>query len=129
MSKEQKRILVTGSYGQIGTELVTEFQKHYGKSNVIATGRKKCPDVFKENDVIYKELDISDKGRISTLIVDHDVTMIVHNASVLSATGERNPQLAYETNVQGFYNVLEATRQHQLSQLFAPSSIAAFGPR
>jgi nucleoside-diphosphate-sugar epimerase len=53
-TKEPKRILITGSYGQIGTELVLELQKKYGKQNVIASGRKKVPAIFKEHDVIYR---------------------------------------------------------------------------
>jgi len=128
MAKEAKRILITGSYGQIGTELVLALQEKYGKSNIIASGRKKCPDFFKHHDVIYRQLEITDQQKLNSIIVEDDINIIIHNASLLSATGEKNPQLAYETNVQGFYTVLEASRQHELHQLFAPSSIAAFGP-
>lgn len=45
----------------------------------------------------------------------------------MSASGEANPQLAMNINIQGFVNALEACRNHGL-RLFAPSSIAAFGP-
>jgi nucleoside-diphosphate-sugar epimerase len=61
-------------------------------------------------------------------LVDYDINAVIHNVSILSAAGEQNPQLAWETNVQSAYNVLEAARIHGLSQVLIPSSIAAFGP-
>lgn len=123
-----KKYLITGSYGQIGQPLVEEMLKRYGKENVVATGRKKPIPLFKELDIIYKRLDVRDQYGLRSLIVENDIDIIIHNASVLSATGEKNPQLAHSINFEGFYNVLEATRELGLEQLFAPSSIAAFGP-
>ena len=122
-----KRILVTGSYGQIGLELVGALREKYGNENVIATGRKKPPAVLVKNGPYYR-LDILDVTQLHTMLVDHDIDIIIHNASVLSAVGEKNPQLAYRTNVEGTYNVLEAARALKLDQVFIPSSIAAFGP-
>ena len=43
MKKDIKKILVTGSVGQIGSELTLELRKKYGAENVIATGRKTAP--------------------------------------------------------------------------------------
>ena len=123
-----KRYLVTGSYGQIGQALIPAMLERYGKENVVATGRKKKIPLFKEHDVIYHRLDVRDQFGLRSLIVEYDIDIIIHNASVLSATGEKNPQLAHSINFEGFYNVLEATRELNLEQLFAPSSIAAFGP-
>ncbi len=122
-----KRILVTGSYGQIGTELVAAMRKKYGGDNVVATGRKKPPEILKK-DGPYYQLDVLNTGQLHQLLVDLDIDIIVHNASVLSAVGEKNPQLAYRTNVEGSYNVLEAGRILKLDQVMIPSSIAAFGP-
>ena len=123
-----KRYFVTGSYGQIGMDLLPAMVKRYGKENVIATGRKKIPQTFKDLDMIYHRLDVRDGYGLRNLLVEYDVDIIIHNASVLSATGEKNPQQAHSINFEGFYNVLEATRELSLEQLFAPSSIAAFGP-
>jgi threonine 3-dehydrogenase len=122
-----KRILVTGSYGQIGTELVGALRKKYGGENVIATGRKKPPKILNENGPYY-HLDILDTTEIHSLLVNYDIDIVIHNASVLSAVGEKNPQLAYKTNVEGAYNILEAVRSLNLDQVMIPSSIAAFGP-
>ncbi len=122
-----KRILITGSYGQIGTELVGALRARYGGENVIATGRKKPPAVLTA-DGPYYHLDALDANELHSLIVNYDVDIIIHNASILSAVGEKNPQLAYRTNLESAYNVLEAARELSLDQVFIPSSIAAFGP-
>ncbi|TFH04985.1 MAG: NAD-dependent epimerase/dehydratase family protein, partial [Candidatus Thorarchaeota archaeon] len=121
------RFLVTGSYGQIGTELVGALRKKYGGKNVIATGRKKPPEILLK-DGPYLHLDILDPNQIHSMLVDNDIDIVIHNASVLSGVGEKNPQLAYHTNVEGSYNILEAVRELNLDQVMIPSSIAAFGP-
>ena len=104
-----KRILVTGSYGQIGTELVGALRRKYGGDNVVATGRKKPPAILKK-DGPYLQLDILDTNQLHAMLVDYDIDIVIHNASLLSGTGEKNPQLAYRTNIEGGYNVLEAVR-------------------
>ncbi len=121
------RFLVTGSYGQIGTELIGALRKKYGGKNVIASGRKKPPEILTK-DGPYLHLDILDPNQIHSMLVDNDIDIIIHNASVLSGVGEQNPQLAYRTNVEGAYNILEAARILKLDQVMIPSSIAAFGP-
>jgi nucleoside-diphosphate-sugar epimerase len=122
-----KRILVTGSYGQIGTELIDALRKKYGGENVIATGRKKPPEIVTKGGPYYR-LDALDMNDLQDKLVDYDINVVIHNVSILSGVGEQNPQLAWETNVQSAYNVLEAGRILGLSQVMIPSSIAAFGP-
>ncbi|MFW9848031.1 MAG: NAD-dependent epimerase/dehydratase family protein [Candidatus Thorarchaeota archaeon] len=122
-----KRILVTGSYGQIGTELIGSLRKKYGGDNVVATGRKKPPAILKK-DGPYLQLDVMDMNQLQSMLVNQDIDIVIHNASLLSGTGEKNPQLAFNTNIVGAYNVLEAVRILNLDQVMIPSSIAAFGP-
>jgi nucleoside-diphosphate-sugar epimerase len=49
-------------------------------------------------------------------------------AAILSAVGEKNPQMCWDVNINGLYNVLEAARERKLTRVFCPSSMAAFGP-
>ena len=49
-------------------------------------------------------------------------------AAILSATGEKNPMLAWDVNMNGLINVLEVAREHNMKQVLVPSSIAVFGP-
>eukprot|EP00744_Colponema_vietnamica_P000632 GILI01001112.1.p2 GENE.GILI01001112.1~~GILI01001112.1.p2 ORF type:complete len:350 (-),score=114.72 GILI01001112.1:420-1415(-) len=116
------RILLTGSGGQIGQELIPYLRKKYGDKNVIASDVK---DIGDNGPFFY--CDVLDKQRIHQLVVDNKVTWIVHLASLLSATGEKMPQLALNINAGGIQNVLEVAKQHNL-RVFAPSTIAVFGP-
>ncbi|MEJ2295031.1 MAG: NAD-dependent epimerase/dehydratase family protein [Candidatus Lokiarchaeota archaeon] len=123
-----RRILVIGAAGQIGSELVPELRKKYGNENVIATGRKTpLPDKVKNNGpVIY--LDALEKNLLSKVLFEYEIDTIFHMASILSAVGERMPQVAWNININGLINVLEASRAYKIKNLIWPSSIAVFGP-
>jgi nucleoside-diphosphate-sugar epimerase len=121
-----KKILVTGSNGQIGVELVPHLRKIYGTDNVIATARKKVPGPVSDGGP-FEFLDVRDGKAIAGLIEKEKIDSIMHLAGVLSATGESDPQLAWDTNMNGLYTMLEAARPYKCALLF-PSSIAAFGP-
>ncbi len=100
-------VLVTGSLGQIGTELIPLLKsKGY---TVISTDIREPVD----KDIFdpFLMLDTRDRDAMRKIIKDHGVEMIIHNASILSATGEKNPQLALEVNMGGIQNVLEVARQ------------------
>ena len=49
-------------------------------------------------------------------------------AAILSAVGEKNPQLCWDVNINGTITVLECARDHEMARVIVPSSIAAFGP-
>ena len=123
-----RRILVIGAAGQIGSELVPALRKKYGNDNVIATGRKTpLPTEIKNSGpVIY--LDALDKESLSRVLYEYEIDTIFHMASILSATGEKMPQTAWDININGLMNVLEAGRNYKVERIIWPSSIAAFGP-
>ena len=121
-----KKILVTGSNGQIGVELVQYLREIYGCDNVIATDIKKTTGSASEEGP-FELLDVTDGNAVSAILDGKKIDAIIHLAGVLSARAEGNPQLAWETNMNGLYTVLEAARPRNCSLLF-PSSIAAFGP-
>jgi len=123
-----RKILVLGAAGQIGSELVPELRKKYGNDNVIATGRKTpLPDAIKNNGpVIY--LDALEKNLLSKVLFEYEIDTIYHMASILSAVGEKMPQAAWNININGLINVLEASRAYGIKTLIWPSSIASFGP-
>lgn len=126
--KNMKRILVTGSTGQIGSELTIELRKRYGGDNVVAAGHKRKPSGTLLESGPFEFVDTSDRENIKKIVEKYDVDTIYHLAAVLSATGEENPQLAWHVNLDGLYNVLEVAREQGTTKVFWPSSIAVFGP-
>ena len=122
---QQDTILVTGACGQIGSELVMLLRKNY--ANVIASDLREPVGDLKESG-IFETLDVLDKKRLGEIIQKHKVTQIYHLAAILSATGERNPKLAWQINMDGLHNILEVCVENKIGKLFFPSTIAVFGP-
>lgn len=122
-----KNILVTGSVGQIGSELTMELRKRYGNDNVVAGGRKTKPSEKLLNSGPFEVVDCTDIDVVNDVVRKHEIDTILHLAAILSAVAEANPQLAWDVNINGLYNVLEVAREHKCA-VFVPSSIGAFGP-
>ena len=120
------KILVTGALGQIGSELSLALKKIYGEKNVITSDLHSAN--IKDEFQPYETLNILDKQALATVIKKHEITTIYHLAAILSATGEKNPQLCFDVNIIGLYNVLEVARELKIKQIICPSSIAVFGP-
>jgi nucleoside-diphosphate-sugar epimerase len=120
------RALVIGSTGQIGYELVPALRRIYGADNVVAGYYSKKPwGVLLEGPVEY--VDVTDRESLEAVIKKYDVDEVYNLAAVLSAAGEKNPQLAWRVNMIGHYNVLELAREYRF-RVFWPSTIAVFGP-
>jgi nucleoside-diphosphate-sugar epimerase len=125
MAKE--KILVIGASGQIGVELTLALRKIYGNNNVIAS------DLREENPLLkgtgpYVSMDVMNKEMLHVQVIRQGITQIYLLAAILSATGEKNPNLAWHLNMQGLLNVLDIAREEKLSKVYWPSSIAVFGP-
>lgn len=125
MAKE--KILVIGASGQIGVELTMALRKIYGNQNVIAS------DLREQNSLLegtgpYVSLDVMNKEMLHVQVIRQNITQIYLLAAILSATGEKNPNLAWHLNMQGLLNVLDIAREEKLSKVYWPSSIAVFGP-
>lgn len=118
------KILVTGAFGQIGTELVPALQEKYGKDNVVALGHRRLPENF---DGIVETCCVKEKEDLGKIIKKHQIKTIFHMASLLSATAEKDPESAWQVNLGSLKHVLDLAVENKI-QVFWPSSIAAFGP-
>ena len=127
MPNRKDKILVIGACGQIGVELTLALRKQYGNNNVIAS------DLREENPLLkgtgpYVSMDVMNKEMLHVQVIRQNITQIYLLAAILSATGEKNPNLAWHLNMQGLLNVLDIAREEKLHKVYWPSSIAVFGP-
>ena len=127
MTREMKRILMTGAAGQIGSELARALRAKFGEENVVVTDLFRPAGGLAESGP-FELLDVTDARAVEAVIGKYGIDTVYHLAALLSATGEKNPQKAWQVNMTGLYNVLEAARTRSLVRVFSPSSIAVFGP-
>ncbi len=123
----KEKILVIGASGQIGVELTLALRKIYGNANVIAS------DLREQNPLLegtgpYVSLDVMNKEMLHVQVIRQNITQIYLLAAILSATGEKNPNLAWNLNMTSLLNVLDIAREEKLHKVYWPSSIAVFGP-
>lgn len=123
----KEKILVIGASGQIGVELTLALRKIYGNSQVVAS------DLREENPLLqgtgpYVSMDVMNKELLHVQVVRQDITQIYLLAAMLSATGEKNPGLAWHLNMESLLNVLDIAKEEGLNKVYWPSSIAVFGP-
>lgn len=124
---QKDKILIIGACGQIGVELTLALRKIYGSNQVIAS------DLREENELLkgtgpYVQLDAMNKEMLHVLVIRHQITQVYLLAAILSATGEKNPNLAWSLNMQSLLNLLDIAKEEQLHKIYWPSSIAVFGP-
>jgi nucleoside-diphosphate-sugar epimerase len=118
-----KKILVIGSSGQIGTELVIELRNRFGDDAVVASD-------IRDSSIegLYEKLDVMDKESLALIVQKHQITEVYLLAALLSATAEKNPEFAWKLNMEGLFNVLNLAKDKVINKVFWPSSIAVFGP-
>lgn len=122
-----KRILITGSLGQIGSELTAHLRKIYGAENVVSSDIRKVEGSKVIESGPFELINVQNGNEIAEAVKKHKIDTIIHLAALLSATGEKDPVKAWNINMGGLFNVLEVAREIGCS-VFTPSSIAAFGP-
>ncbi len=121
------KILVLGSGGQIGTELLLSLRQLFGDSNVIASDIKPASP----KDLAlgpYEELNVLDKNKVNKIIAKYKIEQVYLLAALLSATAEKNPAFAWELNMNSLFYILDLAKEGKIKKVFWPSSIAVFGP-
>ena len=122
-----KKILVIGSNGQIGTELVLSLRERYGKEAVFAADlSESCPAIIINGP--YVQLDVLQKEAIREYIISNEIKEVYLLAALLSATAEKNPDFAWKLNMEGLFTILDLAKEKHIDKIFWPSSIAVFGP-
>ena len=122
-----KSILIIGASGQIGTELTLKLREINGGNAVIAS------DIHEGNDELmnsgpFEFINAMDFERILTIVHKYRINEIYLMAAMLSATGEKFPEKAWDLNMNSLFNVLNLAKSGLIKKVFWPSSIAVFGP-
>ncbi len=119
------KILITGSNGQVGAELIRII-----KSSIDA--EIMCTDITqktKETEGMeFEYLDVKSKELTEKIFEKFHPDHVYHLASILSASGEKDPYLAYTVNLTGTVNILNACVKYNVEKLFVPSTIGVYGP-
>lgn len=121
------KILLTGAGGQIGHDLIGSLAA--ADHEVISTDlAPRPPSHAHAGGASWMRLDVTDENACEQLFTKTKPDIVFHLAAILSARGEKDPQLAYDVNQTGTWNVLEACRRAGVGRLVFTSSIAVFGP-
>jgi nucleoside-diphosphate-sugar epimerase len=121
------KIIVIGSCGQIGTELVLALRSINGNDAVIAADLKdECPAILANGP--YLKMDILDREAVRSYIIEEKIDEVYLLAALLSATAEKNPDFAWKLNMEGLFTILDLAKDGHVKKIFWPSSIAVFGP-
>ena len=121
-----KKILIIGSGGQIGTELVKKLRSIYGNDNVVASDLRQLTGEIAENGP-FERIDSTNMMQIIEVVKKYNIDTIYNLAAILSATAELNPMLGWNVGIGSLVNCLEVARVFGCA-VFTPSSIGAFGP-
>ena len=123
----KERVLIIGSSGQIGTELVIELRGMYGNNNVIASDiRPSSAEVMESGP--FEKLDIMDEKLLRNIVKKYKITQVYLLAALLSANAEKNIELGWSLNMRSHSHVLDLAKDGLIKKIFWPSSIAVFGP-
>lgn len=121
-----RKILIVGAGGQIGSELTSHLRKIYGSQNVVAADIRATANIT--SDGPFEAFDILEAHKLAYVVHKYNIDTIFNLVALLSATGEKNPALAWKINMGALMNTLEVANIYRCS-VFTPSSIGAFGPQ
>lgn len=119
---KNKNVFVTGSTGFVGRHLVQELLRL--GANVTALVRNPPS----HTGIKYVKGSLEDFEVIKRALEENEIDTVFHMAA-LAVVGEAHfhPILAFETNIRGTWNVLEACRQTSVKRVIVTSSEKAYG--
>lgn len=138
--KNQKNILITGSAGFIGFHLAYKLISQ--NKNVIGIDNlntyydvnlkdyrlKQLKKISKSKNFLFYKIDISDKKKLLSIFKKHKITKIIHLAAQAGVRYSfENPQTYADTNLIGFFNILEGCRLNNIKNLIYASSSSVYG--
>ncbi len=140
VSLEDKTVLVTGAAGFIGSNLVKRLFcdvkdiKVVGIDNMnayydVSIKKERLQQINDmKRDFVFVEGNIADKDAIEKIFVEYKPAVVVNLAAQAGVRYSiTNPDAYVESNLIGFYNILEACRHHEVEHLVYASSSSVYG--
>lgn len=121
-----RRVLVTGADGFLGRGLLQALAREPGMEAIVAADVREVPAQRRLPGVAYLRQDVRDAAVADTLRA-HAIDTVVHLASIVTPDPRMGRELAYEVDVLGTRNVLEACVAASVAQIVVSSSGAAYG--
>ena len=140
VSLEGKTVLVTGAAGFIGSNLVKRL--FHDVENIKVVGIDSITDYYDVNikherlneidalnrDWVFVKGDIADRDTIEKIFSEHKPNVVVNLAAQAGVRYSiTNPDAYIQSNLIGFYNILEACRHHEVEHLVYASSSSVYG--
>ena len=134
-----KKILVTGSNGFIGFHLCKRLLQDYDVRVVGVDNMNDYYDVSLKSyrleqlnkldkDYQFIEADISDRQFVDKLFMENDFDIVINLAAQAGVRYSiENPDVYIRSNIIGFYNLLEAIRNHPVEHFIYASSSSVYG--
>ncbi|MDY2693549.1 MAG: NAD-dependent epimerase/dehydratase family protein [Prevotella sp.] len=135
-----KTVLVTGAAGFIGSNLAKRLLTEYNDLTVIGFDsitdyydvslkeeRLQALDAFGSRFIMYRN-NLADKAAVEEVFVKYKPQVVVNLAAQAGVRYSiTNPDSYIESNLIGFYNILEACRHHEVEHLVYASSSSVYG--
>lgn len=122
-----RKTLIIGACGQIGSELTLKLRALKGAENVIASDIRAGNEELMQSG-IFEFVNAMDYDNVLAIVKKYNITEVYLMAAMLSATGEKFPDKAWDLNMTSLFNVLNLAKEKHIQKVFWPSSIAVFGP-
>jgi len=131
------KILITGAAGFIGFH----FAKYFLEKNITVIGIDNLNNYYssrlknirlsilkKNKNFIFYKKDITEYKKIKKIFIDHNITTIYHFAA---QAGVRysilHPRKYLDSNIKGFFNILEICKDFRIKKLYYASSSSVYG--
>tara|TARA_Y100000816_G_C26065218_1_gene559774 strand:+ start:432 stop:1451 length:1020 start_codon:yes stop_codon:yes gene_type:complete len=139
MKKNSKFILITGVAGFIGFHLsrklidnnfkvigIDNINNYYGKK--IKFDRLKILSNFKKKNFVFFKKDLKDKNSLNKIFKSYKIQYVVNLAAQAGVRYSlKNPQAYIDSNIQGFFNILDLSRKYEVKHFIYASTSSVYG--
>jgi threonine 3-dehydrogenase len=117
--------LITGDAGNLGCQLAIALSNRFERIVLFDVAANPVGDV--PPFAIFEQGDLTDEFKLDKLFAHHQPVAVVHLASLLSGSCERDRNLGWKVNMTGTFSLLETVIRHRNPMVIFVSSVATFG--